>query len=328
MTRPGSPYRRIPYLVLSVLAGILLTALALPASAANKAGCHLSPWLDRHACEVPVISKLPYVDLKLRVVEYVEKKKQDGTLAEAGIYFRDLKDGPHFGVNEYASFAGASLFKLPIVVQYLYLAEQDPQILQLQLRVPEGSDFYYDIFVPPQRLVIGQMYTVEELMLRTMAYSDNVAFVVLRQYLIDRNFGDDFLLQESFRQLGLVPQTANGSAVITVMRYSAVFKIIYSAAFLSPEMSEKLIGMMLATTYDNALVRGVPADVKVANKFGVTSLESKLQLHDCGIVYYPGNPYMLCVMTRGRSEAELADVIAEISRMVYEEVNSRRVKKR
>lgn len=324
MPRPGPQYRRTASLALSLLAGFLFAALALPASAADKGRCHPSKWLDSRACDSHVISKLPYTDLKQRLLAYVEKKKQDGTLADTGVYFRDLEDGPHFGVNEYASFAGASLFKLPVVIQYLYLAEQDPQVLQERLRVPEGSDFYNAIHPPPQRLVIGQAYAVEDLLFRTMAYSDNVAFVMLRQHLIDRNNGDDFLVQESFRQIGLVPQAANGNAVITVMRYSSVFKVIYGAAFLNPEMSDKLVGMMLATTYEKALVRGVPADVKVAHKFGITTLEGGLQLHDCGILYYPGNPYMLCVMTRGKTEDELAGVIADISRMVYEEVDSRR----
>jgi hypothetical protein len=49
------------------------------------------------------------------------------------------------------------------------------------------------------------------------------------------------------------------------------------------------------------------------------------QLHDCGIVYFPDNPYIICVMTRGDDVNELAPVVAHISKMVYDEFESRRV---
>ena len=45
------------------------------------------------------------------------------------------------------------------------------------------------------------------------------------------------------------------------------------------------------------------------------------QLHDCGIVYYPKHPYLLCVMTRGDSFEYLDDTIRDISHLVYQEVN-------
>ena len=41
------------------------------------------------------------------------------------------------------------------------------------------------------------------------------------------------------------------------------------------------------------------------------------QLHDCGIVYLPGRPYFLCVITEGRDADTLAEVIREISRDVF-----------
>lgn len=45
------------------------------------------------------------------------------------------------------------------------------------------------------------------------------------------------------------------------------------------------------------------------------------QFHDCGIVYYPENPYILCVMTQGFSLSEANAVIANLSRVTYEYVD-------
>ena len=44
--------------------------------------------------------------------------------------------------------------------------------------------------------------------------------------------------------------------------------------------------------------------------------------HDCGIIYYKPQPYVLCVMTRGEDPAWLAGVVKDISRLVYAEVSS------
>jgi hypothetical protein len=62
--------------------------------------------------------------------------------------------------------------------------------------------------------------------------------------------------------------------------------------------------------------------VKVAHKYGERGIYEDTQLtgielHDCGIVYAPGSPYYLCVMTRGKDTSKLAKVIASISAAVY-----------
>jgi hypothetical protein len=43
-------------------------------------------------------------------------------------------------------------------------------------------------------------------------------------------------------------------------------------------------------------------------------------MHDCGIVYAKNQPYVLCVMSRGKSFADLSDAIALISKTVYDEM--------
>jgi len=47
-----------------------------------------------------------------------------------------------------------------------------------------------------------------------------------------------------------------------------------------------------------------------------------VQLHDCGIVYYPQRPYVICVMTKGRDLDVLKNVIKGISEIVYEHQGS------
>jgi hypothetical protein len=46
------------------------------------------------------------------------------------------------------------------------------------------------------------------------------------------------------------------------------------------------------------------------------------QLHDCGIVYLPGKPYLLCIMTRGQDFTNLTSTVKEISALVYQTLRS------
>ena len=89
-------------------------------------------------------------------------------------------------------------------------------------------------------------------------------------------------------------------------------------------MSEKALSYMSEVDFKQGLVAGVPGGIAIAHKFGEKTVGASgeiKQLHDCGIVYYPNNPYLLCVMSRGDSFEYLDDTIREISHIVYEEVD-------
>jgi hypothetical protein len=88
-------------------------------------------------------------------------------------------------------------------------------------------------------------------------------------------------------------------------------------------MSEKALDSLSKTDFQSGLVKGVPQAVTVAHKFGEHSDETtqNKQLHDCGIVYYPKHPYLLCVMSKGKNFEYLDNAIAAISQIVYEQVD-------
>lgn len=257
---------------------------------------------------------------KDKMTALVKKKIGDKTYTHVSVYFRDLNNGPWVGINEKEPFAPASLLKVPTMIAMLKEAEQKPGVLSEQVIYPGNADLNeMQAFKPAVRLEAGKSYTIDDLIFRAVAYSDNNANNLLFER-IDKN-----ILLRTYKDLGLSFPAVVPENSMTVRQYASFFRILFNASYLSKEMSEKALAYLSRTTFRNGIVAGVPGDVAVAHKFGErVSVEDPgiKQLHDCGIVYYPGHPYLLCIMSRGDDFAALDDIIVDISRLVYEEIDS------
>lgn len=233
------------------------------------------------------------------------------------LYFRDLDNGPWFGIREQEPFTGASLLKVPTIVALLLQVEESPALLARKIRFEgypdEDSPGQY---VPEQRLVRGQVYTVDNLMLRAAAYSDNAAIGILNG-LVRPEY-----LARVYRELDIVQPSQGpiGMRAISPLSYGHLFRVLYNASYLTRSLSEHGLRYFTQSAFHAGLEAGVPPGTTIAHKFGIYSLPGvtrSAQLHDCGIVYYPGRPYFLCVMTEGRDAERLAAAIGELSRTVF-----------
>lgn len=247
-----------------------------------------------------------------KINSFVAKEKA----THVSYYFRDLNNGSWFGFNEKEEFSPASLMKVPLLMYILKEAEQNPSILETQIEYVRGTDVQQ--FIPPEQSVeVGKTYSVKQLIEYAIIESDNEAAVLLAQFVGLENFSS------IFKDLGLaLPPTVEGIGSMSVRDYASFFRILFNASYLSQASSEGALTLLAQTKFKNGLVAGVPQEVLVAHKFGEREFEGQKQLHDCGIVYSGKNPYLLCIMTRGKDFNELAKVIAELSRTTYEEVTS------
>lgn len=235
------------------------------------------------------------------------------------VYLRGLNNGDWLGINENENFSPASLLKVPNMISLLKAAEADPSILTKNIVYQKKLEDIEPFFKPDQELEIGKSYTVEELIYRMIVYSDNEAMKLLRN-IYDTNF-----YNRIYADIGInTPDDSNPEDFMTVTSYASFFRILYNASYLSVASSEKALDMLSKVTFRKGLVDGVPAGTIVAHKFGERLIpkgntEIK-QVHDCGIIYVPGNPYLLCIMTRGSDYATLASIIRDLSKSIWEDM--------
>lgn len=276
-----------------------------------------------------VIDKKDYVETENALIALIESEKAAGRLTDAAVYFRDLKNGPIFGINETADYAPASLLKLPLALVYLTQVERNPEMLNEQLSVREPQWDFSEYYHPTITIDPHTPHTVEYLLMHMLQYSDNNAYGVLQTHLYEE--GQQGLATRVFLELGFIDPVDIYDETLSVRQYAGILRTLYSSSFLNAELSEKVLEWLAASDFTQGIAGGIPDGVVVAHKFGERVLpdskgEGKTsQLHDCGIIYYSSNPYILCVMTRGSDMDSLAATIRRISSMVYDEVNSRRL---
>jgi beta-lactamase class A len=263
-----------------------------------------------------------YNELKQSVQSLLDQNTQAGKINVASVLFSDISQSAGFTLNADEEYNPASLLKVPTMMAYYQLAETNPNILSQRLTYNSSTDEdLQENIVSPIQLKKGETYSVEELIEHMIKYSDNNAATMLVNNLNDIGHPDAF--NSLFQQMG-INQIDLNSDYITIRAYSLFFRVLYNSTYLSRDMSERAMDLLTQTDFSKGIEAGVPNNTEVAQKFGEFTLEDQhgnvveRELHNCGIVYYPDHPYLLCVMTKGGNFTDLEGVISEVSKTVYQ----------
>lgn len=260
------------------------------------------------------------------VSDFVKIQKLKYNIDFISVYFRDLNNGPWVGINEKEFFSPASLLKVPLLISFLKYAEDNPKILTKKVIVSDAdrNNDFIQYFKPSVSLQPGQEYNLEEVAEHMIKYSDNIGMQVLSRYVPQK------YLQDVYTSIGVDYTSDNTDLGIRIKDYSAFFRVLFNSSYLNRDMSEKALGILSQVEYKNGLVSGVPSDILVAHKFGERSkgdlalggilLTGEVQLHDCGVIYYPNRPYILCIMTRGNNFENQQNSIKDISNFFYNKI--------
>jgi len=260
----------------------------------------------------------------------ISQDQNAGDVTEASVYFSDFTTGRWASVNGNDKYYPASLGKVPIMMAYYAMAENTSSILDEENAYPVGMpDQNVQQEIPPANAITpGQEYTNEQLIEYMIKYSDNDAAEVLTALTTPTELQG---VQSVYSDLQIPLDStivASSSDIMTPSQYAILFKTLYNATYLSRDDSERALKLMTQTTFTQGIVAGVPSSTVVSHKYGLASYTSggvpyQWELHDCGIIYAPGHPYLLCVMTKGTTSlAAQEKTIADISAAAYQEVES------
>ncbi len=268
-------------------------------------------------------SEWEYDPLRTTVAKLIADRESTGKVTHVSVYFRDLKNGARFSIGEYDSFYPASLLKVPVMVAILHEADRQPGLLDQKMSFTGSLTNIDNVEKADETIEPDVVYTVRELLAKMIEYSDNYSKHLL---VVKLNTTPPPTVYNTFLDLGLTKIMSGKMDNVSIQSYSILFTILYNSWYLSDEMSQYALELLSQTTFKDGLVAGVPNNIRVAHKFGLRTLPNhESQLHDCGIVYHPTIPYVLCVMTSGSDVSEEAHSIADISSTIFDGVTALRL---
>jgi beta-lactamase class A len=267
-----------------------------------------------------------YVPLQQQIQSYINTQNIAG-LNSTSVKFSDILQSEGFTINPDELYDPASLTKVPLAMAYYDIAEQDPSILsdQIEYTGTPNLDANEQIRSAVQ-LMPGQSYSVETLIEHMIRYSDNNAEQLLADHLSAT--GNLKALNALFGDLG-VKVNPDNTDYMTVQSYSLFLRVLFNATYLDRDYSEKLLQLLTQSDFSQGIDSGVPNNISVAEKFGYARIPDAqgniigAELQNCGIIYHPHHPYLLCIMTKGSDIPELERVIENISQIVFQTIEAR-----
>lgn len=244
-------------------------------------------------------------DLKFRLIEYMEKQQ-----GRYGLYYINLITGEEFGINEMEEFIAASTTKLPMNMLLYREIEAG--------RIDPGSILTYreENYEPGTGIIqeseFGTRYTVREVARLSIVCSDNCAMNMIIDLLGIDN------IRKYMQDLG--GTVYYGEDHRTCPYDLAVYAAcLYEFYMESPEIAGILIEDLQNTLWNDRINKFLPGDIKVPHKIG----NYPKVYNDVGIVFASA-PYALAVMSDNIEHETASDVIATISKMIYDYVEQTR----
>ena len=258
--------------------------------------------------------------------------------AVVGVVFAETGGGRTFSLNPDSVFHAASTMKVPVMIEYFrgidagrIRRDQDLLLGTTFKSIVDGSPYSLDAGVDSDSSVfarVGQRvplrWLVERMIVRSSNLATNTLIEVLDAKAVDataRSLGTTAMKVRRGVEDGKAFQAGLNNQT-SARDLAVLLEAIESGKAASKQSSREMIDILAGQEFNDEIPAGLPPGTRVAHKTGwITGVS-----HDAALIYPPGRkPYVLVVLTKGIRERPVAQkLIADISRLVWDEVSSRR----
>ncbi len=228
------------------------------------------------------------------------------------VYYKNLKNGSSFGINENQIETGASVNKIPIAAALYYQASRGK--IDLDEKVTIGKDEIQDYGTGSIRYqTLPVTYSLRDLARLMLNESDNTA-----AHVLGVRIGAD-VLQNMVNSWGM-SQTDMGNNKTTTYDEELILEKVYKGQIANSSLTKELMGFMTNTEDENRLPKLLPKGAVITHKIG----DGEGFANDVGLFKTPkGDVYYLGVMTSdiGDTLNQTNQTIAQISKKIYDELS-------
>jgi beta-lactamase class A len=229
-----------------------------------------------------------------------------------GVSVTNLRTGEHVDIRGDETFPTASLIKVAVLVTVM------DEVRKGNLRLDERISLLARDRVPGsgvlQYMQSGVAPTVGDAAWLMTTISDNTATNILLDHINIRTVWDKMdslglhhtkIHSKTFlRSTSIAPDSSvkYGLGVTTPNEMGRLFELLYRGRAVSPALDSAALEMLRSNQDGTKLVRWLPDSISVAHKTG----EVDHARNDCGIIYAPHAPLVVCAMTRENQNTSYA----------------------
>jgi len=266
----------------------------------------------------PTCESVSFLPLKKSLDKYLTAAQEKGQLKSASIYVKDFISDDWMVYNPGASYHPGSLFKVVTMISLYRMAESNPSIMSMKVTCPAN-------YIPAQKLTFesrhtepGHTYTVQELLRNMIVYSDNDATTLLHNY-INRDIFINVFTDLQLHKPDSIPET---DYELSVKEYSRFVSVLYEGGYLSIPSNEAAMSLLCDAEFHEGITKQLPSDITVAHKYGESASGNIKELHESAVIYLNNHPYLITVMTSGYNTENLAPILSDVSKMVFDHMTS------
>lgn len=244
-----------------------------------------------------------YEPLRQELAAYLATRQ-----ARYGLYFKDLRSGKAFGINEEHPFPAASTIKAPLVLYLNQLVADGKESFDTRITYRPEAHYQTGAGILHMAATPGDSYSLRVLANLAITISDNVA----TRMLLDRLGRDNFAA--FLWRLGGKTVYPGGENVSTARDMAVYMQAILDFAERYPALGGRLLDDLAHPIYHVGLPGELPASVRVAHKEGDLPGVSD----DVGVVY-ADRPFIFTVLSENQPDP-LAGFreIARLTRIAYD----------
>ncbi|HHW14251.1 MAG TPA: serine hydrolase [Firmicutes bacterium] len=248
-----------------------------------------------------------YGPLRRQLADYLATRT-----ARYSLYFKDLRSGAAFGIDEDRPIPAASSIKVPIVLYLNQLVAEGKASFDTRMAYDRDEHFEGGAGVLQMAAVDGDRFSLRVLANLAITISDNIATQMLLDYLGRDN------VAAFMRSIGGRTVYPEGQNISTARDMAAYLEAVLDFAKEYPSLGNRLLDDMAHPIYHVGLPGELPDNVRVAHKEG----EVEGVANDVGVVFSK-RPFILAVLSDGQGDPLLGfPEIARMTRMVYDYQNA------
>ncbi|MEY2829290.1 MAG: hypothetical protein RIQ33_1148, partial [Bacteroidota bacterium] len=253
--------------------------------------------------------------------------------ATVGLSVIELETNDSLSINNQAQFTMQSVFKFPLALTVMRLAEKGKLNLDEKVLIKPAMWKQFGWSPLKARYPGDSLYiSIDSLIMYSISYSDNLSCDKLFEIIGGPKVADDFMHQKKCKNIHIkrteilmnISREAMHENNSSPYEMSLLLQKFYEGKILKKKYQEKLLHYMIVNFTSNTRLKGaLPNEIQVAHKTGTGSLDTTMidACNDVGIIYLPNGKHLavsVFVMNSTESYSTTEKLIAILTKEIFE----------